>query len=104
MRTRTLIRFAVAASLAGFSAASLAATAEDAKSAIEKAEAADRQAAALRNQWTTTEDALKKAKAAAGAGKFDDAIKLAQEAEALANGSIAQAKEQEKVWRDAVIR
>jgi hypothetical protein len=104
MRTRTLIRLAVAASLAGFATASLAATADEAKSAIEKAEAADKQAAALKNQWTTTEDALKQAKAAAAAGKFDDALKLAQEAEALANASAAQAKEQEKLWPEAVVR
>ncbi len=29
---------------------------------------------------------------------------MPQEAEALANGSIAQAKEQEKLWPDAVVR
>ena len=40
----------------------------------------------------------------ADAGKFDEAVKHAQEAEALANGSIAQAKEQEKLWPDAVVR
>ena len=37
-------------------------------------------------------------------GKFDDAFKHAQDAEALANASIAQAKEQEKLWPEAVIR
>jgi hypothetical protein len=47
---------------------------------------------------------LKKAKAAADAGKFDDAVKLAQHAEALANASTAQAKEQEKLWPETVIR
>ena len=43
-------------------------------------------------------------KKAADAGKFDEAVAHAQQAEALANGSIAQAKEQEKLWPDAVIR
>ena len=47
---------------------------------------------------------IKAAKAAADAGKFDEAVAHAQQAEALANGSIAQAKEQEKLWPDAVIR
>jgi len=104
MRTRTLIGIAVAAAIAGFTTASFAATADDSKAAIEKAEAADKQAASLKNQWTTAEKALKKAKAAAAAGQFDEAVKLAQEAEALAQGSIAQATEQEKLWRDAVVR
>ena len=104
MRTRTLIGLAVAASLAGFATAALAASADDFKAAYDKAEAADKQAAALHNQWTTTEDALKNAKAAAAASKFDDAVKLAQEAEALAHASVAQAKEEEKLWPDAVVR
>ncbi|HXD44476.1 MAG TPA: hypothetical protein VN655_05005 [Pseudolabrys sp.] len=104
MRTRTLIRLAVIASIAGFTTASLAATADEAKSAIEKAETADKQAAALKNQWTTAEKALKNAKAAVAAGKFDDAVKQAQEAEALSNASAAQAKEQDKLWPEAVVR
>ena len=44
------------------------------------------------------------AQAAAAAGKFDDAVKLANDAEALANASIAQAKEQETAWTQAVVR
>ena len=104
MRTRTLIRLAVLASVAGFATASFAATADDYKAAAAKAGAAIKQAHALKNEWTTTGAAMKAAKAAAEAGKFDDAVKHAQEAEALANGSIAQAKEQEKLWPDAVVR
>ena len=82
----------------------MAASADDFKAALAKAEAANKQAHALKNEWTTTATALKAAKAAADAGKFDEAVKLAQQAEALANGSIAQAKEQEKLWPEAVIR
>jgi hypothetical protein len=104
MRSRTLTGLAVVASLAGFATAALAASADDFKAAFDKAQAADKQAAALHNQGTTTEDALKDAKKAADAGKFDDAVKHAQEAEALAHASAAQAKEQEKLWPDAVIR
>ena len=104
MRTRTLIRFAVIASVAGFATASFAATADDYKAAAAKADTAIKQAHALKNEWTTTGAAMKAAKAAADAGKFDEAVKHAQEAEALANGSIAQAKEQEKLWPDAVVR
>lgn len=104
MRTRTLIRLAVAVSFACIASAAVAASADDFKAAYAKAEAAEKQAAALKSQWTTTEGELKKAKAAADAGKFDDAVKLAQEAEALANASAAQAKEQEKLWPEAVVR
>ena len=59
---------------------------------------------ALKNEWTTTAKELKAAKKAADAGKFDDAVKHAKQAEALANASIAQAEEQEKLWPEAVVR
>lgn len=101
---RNLIRLAVVLSVAGFATAALAATADDYKAAFAKAESAIKQAHALKNEWTTTGKELKAAKAAADAGKFDDAVKHAQEAEALANASIAQAKEQEKLWPEAVVR
>jgi predicted nucleic acid-binding Zn-ribbon protein len=103
MRT-TLIRIALALSVAGFATAALAASAEDFNAAYAKAEAANKQAGALKNQWTTTASELKAAKKAADAGKFDDAVKLAEQAEALANASIAQAKEQETAWTQAVVR
>ena len=82
----------------------MAASADDFKAAYAKAEAAENQAGALKNQWTTTETELKAAKKAADAGNFDEATKHAQEAEALANASIAQAKEQATAWKNAVIR
>ena len=104
MRTRTLIRLAVLASVAGFATAAFAASADDYKAAAAKAETAIKEAHAHKNEWTTTGAAMKAAKAAAAAGKFDDAVKHAQEAETLANGSIAQSKEQEKLWPDAVVR
>jgi hypothetical protein len=104
MRNRHLFLIAVALSVVAFAGVAFAASADDFKVALAKAEAADKQAYAFKNQWTTTEGDLKKAKAAAAAGKFDDAVKLAQQAEALANASIAQAKEQEKLWTEAVIR
>jgi hypothetical protein len=104
MHMHALIRLAVVFSLTGLATAALAASADDFKAAYAKAEAAENQAGALKNQWTTTEDALKAAKKAADAGNFDEAIKHAQEAEALANASIAQAKEQATAWKNAVIR
>lgn len=104
MRTRALVRLAVLLSLGGFATAAFAASADDFKAVYAKAEAASKQAHALKNEWTTTGKALKAAKTAADAGKFDEAVKHAQEAEALANASIAQAKEQEKLWPQAVVR
>jgi hypothetical protein len=104
MRTRVLIQLAVLLSVGGFATAAFAASADDFTTAYSKAEAAIKQAHALKNEWTTTGAALKKAKAAADAGKFDEAVNHAQEAEALANGSIAQATEQKKLWKDAVVR
>ena len=101
---RKLIQLAVILSVGVFTTAAFAASAEDFKAAYEKAEAAIKQAHALKNEWTTTGAALKAAKAAADAGKFDEAVAHAQQAEALANGSIAQVKEQEKLWPEAVVR
>ena len=103
MRTRTLIGLAVALSVGGFATTALAATADDYKAAAAKAEAAIKEAHALKNEWTTTAKAMKAAKKAADAGKFDAAVKDAQEAEALAKASVAQAKEQKKIWKDAVV-
>lgn len=101
---RKVIWIAVIAGLVGLQGVARAASEDDFKAALAKAEAVDKQAKSLKNQWTTTEDELKKAKAAAAAGKFDDAVKLAEHAEALAQASVAQAKEQEKLWPEAVIR
>ncbi len=81
-----------------------ASTEADFKTAFAAAEAAEKQAAGLRNRWTTTEQALAAAKKAAAANDFDTAVKQAQHAEALAKASIAQAKEQQDAWKAAVIR
>jgi multidrug resistance efflux pump len=100
---RILIKLAVVVVATSFAGAALAASAEDFKAAYDKAQAADKQAKALNNQCITTESALKAAKAAADAGKFDDAVKQAEHAEVLANASIAQSKEQETAWTQAVV-
>ncbi len=81
-----------------------ASTEADFKTAFAAAEAAEKQAAALKNRWTTTEQALAAAKKAAATNDFDTAVKQAQQAEALAKASIAQAKEQQDAWKAAVIR
>jgi hypothetical protein len=104
MRTRTLIRLAVILSVAGMTSAAFAASADDYKAAYAQAEAAAKQAIKMKTAWTTTASKLKAAKKAADAGKYDDAVKLANHAKALAEASIAQAKEQAKIWRDAEVR
>ncbi|MGH6672336.1 MAG: hypothetical protein ACRECV_10245 [Xanthobacteraceae bacterium] len=104
MRTRNLIGLTIMLSLAGFATAALAASADDFKVALAKAEAVNNEAGTLKNQWTTTAATLKAAQTAAAAGNYDQAIKDAQQAEALANASIAQAKDQAAIWKQAVIR
>jgi multidrug resistance efflux pump len=101
---QNLIKLAVAASCLTFATAAFAASADDYKAATAKAEAAIKAAHAAHNEWTTTADEMKAAKKAADAGDFGEAVKHANEAEALAHASVAQAKEQEKLWPDAVIR
>jgi hypothetical protein len=104
MRIRVRIDLTLALCLGVATTAGWAATADDYKATLAKAEAAAKQAHALKNDWTATTATLKAAKAAADAGKFNDAVKEAEQAEALANASTAQAKEQEKLWPEAVIR
>jgi hypothetical protein len=104
MRNLALIRIAAFVLLTVSTTAALAASADDFKTALAKAEAADKVAAALKNQWTTTADVLTAARTAAAAGHYDQAVTLAQQAEALAKASVAQAKEQAANWSKAVIR
>jgi hypothetical protein len=80
-----------------------AASEADFKAAFAAADGAEKDAGRLRNQWTTTEAALTAAKKAAEAGNFDQAVKSAQEAEALAKASIFQATSEKERWKDMKI-
>jgi hypothetical protein len=82
----------------------LAATEADYKAALAAAEAANKQAAGLRNQWTVTAAAIAAAKKAAEAGDFDRAVASSNEAEALAKASIFQATSEKTLWKDMEIR
>ena len=104
MRPQIVIRLTILASLASFATASFAASPEEAKAALAKAETAEKEAAGLKNRWTTAEQELNKAKAAIAAGKFDEAVKASHKAEALSKASAEQAAEQKKLWPEAVIR
>ena len=81
-----------------------AASEADYKAALAAAEAANKQAAGVRNQWTTTAATINAAKKAAEAGDFDKAVASAVEAEALAKASIFQATSEKTRWRDLEIR
>jgi hypothetical protein len=104
MRTRMLLAVTGIFWFAAVTAAVAANTEADFKAALSAAEAADKDAGALKNQWTTTEDALAAARKAAVAGDFDTAVNDAKQAEALAKASIAQAQEQQQAWRAGIIR
>ena len=105
-RTRPIARMVLATMLltAGASSARAAASADEFTAASAAAEAANRQAGALRNQWTTTVSTLADAKKAADAGNFDAAVALSKEAEALAKASIFQAASEKDAWKALEIR
>jgi len=67
------------------------------------AEAAEKEAGILRNQWTATEAALAEARNMAAKGDFKRAIAAAKEAEALARASIFQATQEKEAWKDREI-
>ena len=77
---------------------------DDFKAAYAAAEAANKQAGQLRNQWTVTAAALAAAKKSAESGDFDKAVASSKEAEALAKASIFQATSEKALWKDMEIR
>ena len=99
----SLLSLASVLLIAGATSA-LAATEADYKAALAAAEAANKEAAGLRNQWTVTAAAIAAAKKAAEAGDFDKAVASSNEAEALAKASIFQATSEKTLWKDMEIR
>ena len=93
-----------AAMLIANATCALAASEADYKAALSAAEAANKEAAAMRNQWTVTAAALAAAKKSAETGDFDKAVEAAKEAEALAKASIFQASSEKTLWKDMEIR
>ena len=90
--------------IAGAPPALAAGSEADFKTAYAAAEAANKEAGALRNQWTTTAAALAAAKKSADAGDFDAAVASSKEAEALARASIFQATSEKTLWKNMEIR
>jgi hypothetical protein len=103
-RPISLLALATMLLTAGMSSALAAASADEFKAAYAAAEAANKQAGALRNAWTTTVSTLANAKKAADAGNFDAAVALSKEAEALAKASIFQAESEKQAWKALEIR
>jgi len=98
------MRSLIAAVLISGATPAYAASEADFKTAYAAAEAAEKEAGALRNQWTTTEAMLTAAKKAAEASQFDQAVASSKEAEALAKASIFQATSEKQRWKDLEIR
>jgi hypothetical protein len=98
---RKVLRVSLTAALLIAAASSvLAASSEaDFKAAYAAAEAANRRAGQLRDQWTATAAALTDAKKAASNGDFDKAVVSSKEAEALAKASIFQAESEKQAWQ-----
>jgi hypothetical protein len=90
--------------IAGATSVLAASSEADFKTAYAAAEAANKEAASLRNQWTTTAAALAAAKKAADSGDFDQAVASSKEAEALARASIFQATSEKEAWKALEIR
>ena len=85
--------------IAGATSVMAASTEADFKAAYAAAEVANKEAGVLRNQWTTTAQALTDAKKAADTGDFDQAMASSKEAEALAKASIYQAESEKEAWK-----
>jgi hypothetical protein len=90
--------------MAGATSVVAAGSEADFKAAYASAEAANKEAGSLRNQWTVTAAALAAAKKAADAGDFDSAVAQSKEAEALAKASIYQATSEKEAWKALEIR
>ena len=101
---RTSLLLASVLLIAGSASAFAAGSEADFKAAYAAAEAANKEAGALRNQWTVTAAALAAAKKAADSGDFDQAVAQSKEAEALAKASIYQATSEKEAWKALEIR
>jgi hypothetical protein len=100
----SILSLAVVLAMAGGTSALAASSEADFKTAYAAAEATNKEAGRLRNQWTVTTEALADAKKAADKGDFDHAVASAKEAEVLAKASIFQATSEKEAWKNLEIR
>jgi hypothetical protein len=101
---KSILSLAFVLTITGATSVRAAGSETDFGTAYAAAEAANREAGRLRNQWTVTAEAQVAAKKAADRGDFDHAITAAKEAEALARASIFQATSEKEAWRNLEIR
>jgi hypothetical protein len=92
--------------IAGATLAMAANSEADFNVAYAAAQAANKEAGSLRDQWTVTATALANARKAADSGNFDQAVASSKEAEALAKASIFQATNEKETnaWKALEIR
>ena len=95
---------AVLAMLAWVATAHAGETQASYQTAYDAAVKAQQAAAAVGHEWRDIGNMLKSAQAAADAGDFDKAVKLANQAERQGELGVEQAKIEEKIWRDRVLR
>jgi hypothetical protein len=100
----SILSLPIALLMAGATSVQAANSEDDFKAAYAAAEAANKEAGSLRNQWTTTAATLAAAKKAAAEGNFDSAVAASKEAEALAKASIFQAVSEKELWKEMEIR
>ena len=96
--------FAAVAAIFANGATFAASTEADFRQAYARADAAEKEAGRLRNQWLATEVSLAEARKAAEKTDFDRAVAAAKEAEALAKASIFQAASEKEAWKNLEIR
>jgi hypothetical protein len=101
MRYIAIVTIAVGLGGPWMHAANAQAPADAFKAAYAAAQAANKKAGALKNQWTTTSAKLSAAQKAADGADYDTATRLATEAEALANASIAQVERESTLWKES---
>lgn len=104
MRYIAIVAMAFGMAGLGISGATAQAPDEAFKTAYASAQAANKKAGELKNRWTTTSAALAAAKKAADGGDYDAAAKLAMQAEAFANASIAQVERENTLWKQSELR
>jgi uncharacterized protein YbjT (DUF2867 family) len=101
---KSTLSLALVLLITGATFALAASSEDDFKAAYAAAETANKEAGALREQWTVTASALADAKQAADKGDFDQAVASSKEAEALARASIYQATSEKEAWKALEIR
>jgi hypothetical protein len=106
MMPKSILALASALLIAGTTSVLAASSEADFRAAYATAEAANKEAGSLRDQWTVTATALADARKAADSGDFDQAVASSKEAEALARASIFQATSEKETnaWKALEIR